>query len=247
MKKILAIAIAFVLAVLPMAACAEDLGVQVIGGPEVAAVAVSLDDMQLGATYMMDGYAVVVPKEFKTVECFSQFGESGEFGVTIVKNYGDLNPSFAPVYSYGESTFRYCDWSYIDAAWMDSGDTADFVWLLADVTNLQKTGVEFTEEAVVKVVYQDDYEFSGWVRQIVYDHMENQNGDKKVSRYGFDKEDYPSEIVMNPAKVETVEMMYTGTYVFGCTLPNYVLEDKASPLRIEIQLGENDLTYNIRK
>ena len=41
-------------------------------------------------------------------------------------------------------------------------------------------------------------------------------------------------------------MMYTGIFVFGCTLPNSVVESKA-PLRIEINLGGNELTYNIRK
>ena len=58
---------------------------------------------------------------------------------------------------------------------------------------------------------------------------------------------YSSEIVMNPKKTEAVDVMYTGTYAFGCTLPNYVIEDKKSPLRIEISMDGNELTYHIRK
>ena len=246
MKRFLLLALALVLTV--SVAVAEDLGVQVIGGPDAGSTAVSLDDLQLGTTYSLDGYAVVAPREMKTVDCFAQFGESGDYGVYQANPHsGSTNTSFAPVYAHSESRYRNDSWQYIDASWMDSGDTANFAWLLMDVTNLQKTSVDFTEEVTIKVVYQDDYEFNGWIRQIVYDHMEAQNGDKGLSRYGYEKDDYPNEIVLNPANVEAIDMMYTGTYVFGCTLPNYVLEDKKSPLRIEIQLGDNDLTYNIRK
>lgn len=246
MKKLFAFVLALSM-LLGTTALAEDLGVQVIGG-NTQAFATSLDDMQIGTSYKLEGYAVVVPKDMKTIECFAQFGENGDFGVYQESAYnGNANTSYAPVYAHSESKLQFNSWRYKDASWMDSGDSADFVWLMMDVTNLQKKGVEFTEEATVKVVYQDDYEFNGWIRQIIYDHMEAQNGNKGVSRYGYDKDDYPNEIVMNPAKVEVIDMMYTGTYVFGCTLPNYVLEDKKAPLRIEIKLGENELTYNIRK
>ena len=52
---------------------------------------------------------------------------------------------------------------------------------------------------------------------------------------------------MNSTKTEVVDVMYTGTYASGCTLPNYVIEDKKSPLRIEISMDGNELTYHIRK
>lgn len=248
MKKFLAFVVLCAMLASMSVAYADDLGVQVIGDTSAASVAMSLDDMQLGTSYVIDGYAVVKPREMKTVQCFAQFGESGDFSARQNNQYdGGKDTSFAPVYCHSASKLQHNSWRYADAAWMDSGESADFVWLMMDVTNLQKTGVEFTEEVAVKVVYQDDYEFNGWIRQIVYDHMEAQNGDKGLSRYGYEKEDYPNEIVMNPTKVETIDMMYTGTYVFGCTLPNYVLEDKKTPLRIEIELGENDLTYHIRK
>lgn len=248
MKKFVLLALALALTVSMAVAGAEDLGVQVIGGPDAGSAAMSLDDLQLGTAYTLDGYAVVAPREMKTVDCFAHFGESGDYGVYQANPHsGGTNTSFAPVYAHSESRHRNDSWQYVDASWMDSGDSADFAWLLMDVTNLQKTSVDFTEEVAIKVVYQDDYEFNGWIRQIVYDHMEAQNGDKSLSRYGYEKDDYPNEIVLNPVNVEAIDMMYTGTYSFVCTLPHYVLEDKKSPLRIEIQLGDNDLTYNIRK
>jgi len=246
MKRIVSLVLCLAM-LLTTAALAEDLGVQVIGG-NTAAIAVSLDDMQVGTAYTLDGYAVVVPKEMKVVQCFAQFGEAGDYSVYQEGAYNsNKNTSYAPVYANSTSKLQFNSWRYKDASWMDSGESADFAWLLMDVTNLQKKTVEFTEEVSIKVVYQDDYEFNGWIRQIVYDHMEAQNGDKGLSRYGYEKEEYPNEIVMNPAKVEAIDMMYTGTYAFGCTLPNFVLEDKKSPLRMEIKLGENELTYHIRK
>lgn len=247
MKKILALILMLMIA-LSSTAFASDLGVQLIGGEDTAIVPMSLDDLQIGTSYTIDGYAVVVPKDAKIVQCFAQFGESGNYSVYMQNQYSsDKENNYNIVYSYSTSNLQKNSWRYSDAAWMDSGDSADFAWFLMDVTNLQKKSVEYIEEASIKVVYNDDYEFNGWIRQVVYDHMEDRNGDKGLSRYNHEKEDYPNEIVMNPAKIEPIDMMYTGTYAFGCTLPNYVIEDKKAPLRMEIKLGENDLTYHIRK
>lgn len=188
MKKFFVLAVIVAIFASMAVASAEDLGVQVIGDNNAATVAVSLDDMQFGTSYTLDGYAVVVPKELKTIECFAQFGEKEDYSVYQANKYdGNVDKSYAPVYCHSESKLQFSSWRYADAAWMDSGESADFVWLLMDVTNLQKSGVEFTEEVTVKVVYQDDYEFSGWIRQIVYDHMEDQNGNKGLSRYGYGK------------------------------------------------------------
>lgn len=252
MKKFIALTLALaLLASLSFAvagAPGDDLGIQIIGGPEAESVPMSLDDMQLGTTYTIDGYAKVLPRECKMVDCFAQFGETEDYSASYGHGYGSYT-SYDTVFSYSnEADFDKNHSSvYNDAAWNDSGESAQFIWFLVDVTNLQKKPVEFLEDASIKVVYQDDYEFEGWTRQIVYDHREKQYSDGGVTRYGFDKDDYPNEIVMNPAKVEPIDMMYTGTYVFGCTVPNTVVEDKTSPLRMEIKLGENDLTYNIRK
>ena len=52
--------------------------------------------------------------------------------------------------------------------------------------------------------------------------------------------------VLDPEDAELTSMMYTCHIVFGCTLPNAVVQGK-EPLRMEIKLGDNDLTYHIRK
>ena len=116
-----------------------------------------------------------------------------------------------------------------------------------DVTNRQKKAVNFIEEASVKIIYQDEYEFTGWVRQIDPDVMSKSETNYGTSRLNGDKNDYPNVVVLNPAKTHPIDMMYTGHYVFGCTIPNFVVEDKKSPLRMEIKLGDSELTYHIIK
>lgn len=245
MKRFLIIALIVSMFACMSVACAEDLEVQVIGGENQAATPISLDDMKLGTSYTLDGYAIVKPIEYLLVDCFAQFGENENY----IAEWGgySYNPSFDTVFSYSDSKCDYNAMRYKDAGWMDSGSNAQFVWLRTDVTNLSKSDVSFDEEATVKVIYQDEYEFNGWVRQINYDNIDLEHGDGSVCRYTFDKSMYPPQIVMNPAKNTPVSMMYTGNYVFGCTIPNYVCEDKQSPLRIEIKLGDNELTYHIRK
>lgn len=240
MKKL--VALVLVLLMLCSYAFAEDLGVQVIS-PDTGAVATTEDDLQLGGVYPLDGCAIFAPVSCNLYDCFAQFGESGDYSVY----YQTYDNTKATVYCNSQSKHDFFDYRYRDAAWMDSGASADYLWFVADITNLQNKPVDFSTEVVIKVVYQDDYEFSGWMRQINYDHMEYQYGDRCVSRQDYDKKLYPTQIVMNPKLVEEVDTMYTGTYVIGCTLPNYVINDKESPLRIEIELGGNELTYHIRK
>lgn len=248
MKKIFLMMLILAIVIGSSAAQATDLGVQVIGDNSAATVATSLDDMQIGTSYTLDGYAVATPKEFLIVDCFAQFGETGDFSARVDDRWSGVAENNTDiVYTYTTSGFRRADYRYNDASWMDSGRTAEFIWLVMDVTNLQKNDIDFSEETTVKLIYQDDYEFMGWVRQINYDNLEDVYSDGGISRFNQEPGTYPMTVVLNPAMGETVKMMYSGTYVFGGTIPNYVIEDEKSPLRIEIHMGENDLTYHIRK
>lgn len=234
MKKILSMLLVLSMLLTASAALAEDLGVQVIGGNNTNTIAMSLDDMQLGKTYSIDGYAKVTPVEYLVVDYFGQFNKDAD--------YSDVNDSYQKGHVYYQESALKGNWAnyYKQASWQDSGLNADFMWLKMDVTNLQMNPVAFMENASVKVVYADEYEFAGWVRQINYDYNTN------CYRYGADTNG-GGTVVINPGNEEPIDMMYTGTYVFGCTLPNSVIEDKGASLRVEIKLGENDLTYHIRK
>lgn len=237
MKKILSMVLVLLMLLNASAAVAsaEDLGVQVIGGNDTNTVAMSLDDMQLGTTYTIDGYAKVLPVECLVVDYFGQFNKDADY-TSVDDSYGQTSHVYYQEKALNGNWANY----YMQAAWQDSGLNADFLWLKMDVTNLQTKAVPFMEDISVKVVYADEYEFAGWVRQINYDYNTN------CYRYGSSTNG-GGTVALNPGNEEAINMLYTGTYVFGCTLPNSVIEDKGSALRVEIKLGENDLTYNVRK
>ncbi|MBQ1311333.1 MAG: hypothetical protein IIY55_05720 [Blautia sp.] len=241
MKKALAAALGLSLVMSSLPAYAGDLSVVMIG-EETAADTVSLDDIKLGTVYPIDGYASIMPIEFFYYDFFAQFGESGDYSAV---NRGGWNMDV--VASYSDSHMSSDSWRFTDAGWMESGDNAQFAWLAMDITNLQKTPVDFIEEISVKVTYKEEYEFIGWIRQIDTDLIDKSTSDRGVRRSVGNPEDYPNTIVLNPGKTHDIDMLYTGHYIIGCTLPNYVVSDTKSPLYLEINLGGNELTYKINK
>lgn len=195
----------------------------------------SLDDMQLGTTYTIDGYATVTPVETMFVDYFAQFNKDADANRTDW-NWAGSNSGIV-IYSAGREVHY-----YVEAGWKDSGVKEDFFWLRMDITNLKMSPVNYMsdEEATVKVVYNDEYEFAGWVRQADFDI------NSAVFRQGMDTQGAPFA-VLDPANEEPVDMMYTGVFIFGATLPNAVVEDKKGSLCMEIKLGDYDLTFNINK
>ncbi len=243
MKRALVVALilaVFALGCIP--ALADDLGVQIIGGENPAMETLNLDDMQLGQSYRIEGYAIVNPVSFDFFDCFAQYME----GMAGDTSHGD---------SYSDDSslvfFDNGSWYHPNVYWNDSGSNAEFAWLLMDVTNLRKTDVKFMEEITVKVVFDDEYEYAGWVRQLNHDYRttvyrKNHDGDFYTAAPYEDETRVYADFAIDPANEESIGQMYTGNYVIGCTLPNAVVNG-SEPLRIEIQMGENELTYNIRK
>lgn len=242
MKKFFVFAVIVALFASMAVANAEDLGVQVIGGPATESVPMSLDDLQLGQTYTIDGYAIIEPVEYQVVDFFAQFKKDANYASVGGNKSGNADYVFVDKLNKD----YYYNWRWWDAGWKDSGVNADFAWFLMDVTNLQKKDFDFMQNTTVKVIYQDEYEFAGWVRQVNYDYLNYGQNGRDVTRMGYDKKN-PNVVVLDPANVEQIGMMYTGTYAFGATLPNSVFEDTKSPLQMIITIDGNELTYNIRK
>lgn len=182
--------------------------------------------------------------EFQFVDIFAQFKKDADY-----HNVGAPGPGKSTQYqvfvdhlsSYYDDNYR---WS--DAGWVESGVNADYAWFMVDFTNLQQTDCDFTEDVSVKMIYNDEYEFAGWVRQVNYDYINYGSKGRDVSRKGLGSVQ-PNVVVINPENVEPISMMYTGTYVFGVTLPNYVVEDTKTSLSMVITVDGNELTYNIHK
>lgn len=230
MKKLFFMLIAMVTIVAFAAvADADDLGVQIIGSQSNAMETLTLDDMKTGQIYSIDGYGILEPKSFSVVDSFAQY-QKGKAGDNRTGT-GSMDASHAFIKPDAVSF-------YMSMEWKDSGESADFLWLVMDITNLQKTSKSYIQESAVKVVFNDDYEFSGWVRQFNYDY--------NTFVHRREKDRFASPAVLDPSDEEPIGMLYAGSYVFGCTVPNYVLQGK-EPLRMEIKIGDNELTYNIRK
>ena len=186
------------------------MGVQVIGGPDIAAQTVSLDDLKVGAEAKIDGYGDLLAADFSFKDRLGHYRQ----GRSDVWSSDDYN---------------------------QSGTEADYALLRMDITNTSIKSYDFLTSCEVKAVYDDVYEYGGWCRQYNYD-----NGTSGGSSYGEDSKKQNTNWVIDKADQFAIEPMYQGHYVFGCTLPNAVVNSK-KPLRMEIKLDGNELIYNIRK
>ena len=203
---------------------AEDMDVQIIGGPETEdAETVSLDDIKLNSEIEIDGYAIIKPTDFQTKD--------------VLYCWKDYNGS--------------------DLSLFESGNEADYMLLRADFTNTATSPRNFLKDCSVKVVYDDKYEYAGWAYQYNYDnnvkeaYLECYRGDDYAYQIYYNNGDNEYNANSNDFVIPSdssfpINQMYTGHYAFGCTLPNSVVSSKA-PLRMEIEIDGNELTYNIRK
>ena len=190
----------------------------------------TFDDITFGKAYKIKGYASVTLLGFKFVDMYAQW-EDGKASA------GTGNYTNAPDLVYLNKKFREY---YVYASFKESGNEADYAWLKVEITNLQKIDATFMKDITVKVIYDDDYEYDGWIRQFNYDFSNSE-----IYRYQ-EKNTIGWPVCLSPAEEMAIKPMYKGHYAFGCTLPNSVVEDKTAPLRMVITMGNNKLTYNIR-
>lgn len=138
---------------------------------------------------------------------------------------------------YNEVNFNNGNWCY------QSGNDAEYAILRVDITNTALGQRDFLANCEVKAVYDDVYEYAGWCYQVNYDNKISTNA---LYDYGEDKGKQNTRWVINEADNFSIGPMYTGHYVFGCTLPNSIVNAK-KPLKLIITIDSNEITYNIRK
>ena len=109
-----------------------------------------------------------------------------------------------------------------------SGKDADYYLIWMDITNTTLKEKDYLRDETVTVIYDDKYEYAGFCYQYDYNAL------------------YGDEYVLYPDQNFAIEPMYTGHYVFGCTLPNAIVEGK-KPLRMIITIDGSEIVYNIRK
>ena len=191
----------------------------------------TFDDVTFSKAYKIKGYASITLLGFKFIDVYAQWDD------------GKASPNITG-WGNWDSQNVYIDKKYnkrhVDAYYKDSGEETDFAWLKVDVTNLQKTDATFIGDITVKVIYDDEYEYDGWVRQFNYDFSKSE-----IYRYqGKTTIGWP--VCLSPVDEMPIKPMYKGHYALGCTLPNIVIEDKSAPLRMVITMDDHKLTYNIR-
>lgn len=197
---------------------------------------VKIDNAVFGKAYKLDNYASVTLLGFKFVNMYAQWDDGKASGKinkycydaqgVYVRKAADIDRKYP---AFEECRFR------------TSGNEADFAWLKADIINRQKTEANFIKDITITVIYDDEYEYTGWVRQFNYDFSKSEiySKIKDAGVIGW-------PVCLSPVDEMPISPMYKGHYAFGCTLPNYVIEDKDSPLRMIINIAGNEIIYNIR-
>lgn len=184
---------------------ADNVGVQMIGGPGIDSTVASVDNMKLNQEITIDGYATI---KFTTAEEVDRIN-------WYQKGYTDIFQN---------------NWR---DGWDNSGQDAQYYTIKADIINLAFAEKDFLKNCTVKIIYDDQYIFRGWCHQYNWNNGSH-NGQQNKTAYINDGDRYP------------IGMMYTGHYVFGCTLPNPVMISNKS-LKMIITIDGNELTYIIRK
>lgn len=153
MRKILSILLALAMLLSASAALAENMGIQVIGGPELETEPVSLDDLKLETEAEIDGWGII------TLTAYEVQGGVG----------------------YYDSGKTYVDY-YNQDAYYRSGNEAEYAVLYADILNIQLKDKNFLENVSVKVVFDDVYEYAGWSYQRNYNNTTYDGGPIEFDR-----------------------------------------------------------------
>lgn len=148
-----------------------------------------------------------------------------------IPGFGTIKPRYF-TFKTEFHTDRHNSWGDTDGH--DSGKEAQFAMFYMDILNTNTKSQNYLDKCEIQVIFDDVYIYGGWARQIDYDRLKN--GEK----------DCDNQVLEIPDHYFAIDPMYKGHYVFGCTLPNAVVESKA-PLRMTINLAGNEITYNIRK
>lgn len=217
------------------AVMAEDMDVQVITVDDTATQPVSLDDIQIDATAEIPGYGDVTPTSYYVDDCL-MVRKPGILGIMVVQNssgiYSDDEYGYQHIpfnlkvtcEEHGDEEYPW--WSEEWVTHYVSGSEAEYIKLSMDILNTSTKNIDYLKDCSVKAVFDDRVEYAGWCYQRDFDL------------------NAPTWISADDNFA--IEPYYEGHYVFGCTLPNAVLNDEEKPLRLVITIGDNEITYNIR-
>lgn len=192
---------------------ADILGVQIIDTTSTGRDSVSIDNLVVGKEVEIEDYAIIKPTEFGYFDSLGHYYKD-KFSISWNDHHGYYN----------------------------SGNEADFALLRCDLINTAMKSKDFTKNCTVKVIFNNKYEYAGWVYQSNY----NNGSDGSFYKLAEDKNNQGKRYAIDPANNFAIDPMYTGHYIFGCPLPNAVI-NSTKPLKMIITLDGNEITYHIRK
>lgn len=128
---------------------------------------------------------------------------------------------------------------YGDNLYYKTGREAEFVILRMDILNTTTNDKDYLGNCEVTVVCDDTYTYAGWCYQSNFDNKTNSYSEP-------DDKNQNTRWAINKADNFAIKPMYEGHYIFGCTLPNAIINSKL-PLRMEIKIDDNEIVYHIRK
>ncbi|MDR0928511.1 MAG: hypothetical protein LBM74_02230 [Oscillospiraceae bacterium] len=118
-----------------------------------------------------------------------------------------------------------------------SGVDADYATLFIRIVNMQRAAYDYLPDITdIMFTYDTSYSFIGWAYQAEASPFAELPGVGDMRFYRVWEGDHRKPI----------EMLYTGYYLIGATLPNMVFETTA-PLSVTFKLNGNEVTYHIRK
>ena len=115
---------------------------------------------------------------------------------------------------------------------------SDSIVLTLNITNNTYVPKNYLENVSVKIVYNNQYEITGWWHQL-----------KASYEYVYDLWTYEEQLVykyLSESDCMKIDPFYQGYYRFGATVPDYIIKDN-KPLYLEVTLGDVIMTYFIRK
>ena len=138
----------------------NNMGIQMIGGPGVDTTPVSLDNMKVGESVTIDGYARITITDATTVDYIDSYKK----GETILG-------------------FSSSDKAYRDR--MTSGNEADYYILKMDIVNLALTPTNFLNNCTVKATFNEVYQFQGWAHQFNWNNRYYTHDGDQLNRKAY--------------------------------------------------------------
>ena len=155
-----------------------------------------------------------------------------------IEGYGIITPTS---FQFGNYFGVYRQGKKNSSEEFNSGKEAEYAVLYVNILNTAIQSKNYLANYEVKAVFDDVYEYAGWAYQ------QNYNNDSwSSSSYPDFSKKQNLVYGINSADIFAIEPMYQGHYIFGCTLPNAIVNSK-KPLRLVITIDGNEITYNIRK